>query len=142
MDARDALGPLEFQFQDETDQAKYGDRWYRYAESDVMRLSARKLIELEARMGLKVVEVMNGMRESSILGDTAAAWIGVRLEDPDLAGPFDDFNPATLMIKWRKAEPGKAPAAEDTPKPQAEPEAAQTSDPAPTVVLQTSPIAE
>ena len=123
MDARDALGDLEFQFQDPADQAKYGDRWFRYSELDIMRLPARKLIELEARMGLTIAEVMNGVRASTALGDTAAAWVAIRLVDPDLAGQFDDFNPLTFMIKWEKAS-GKAPAAESipaTPQPPAEP---------------------
>jgi hypothetical protein len=144
MDARDALGPLEFQFQDEADQAKYGDRWFRYAETDLIRLPARKLIELEARMGMRLVDVMNGMRESTVLGDTAAAWIGVRLVDPELAGPFDEFDPISLMIKWEKAS-GKADAVETTqvtPQPPAKPSEELLLPAAPTVVLQTSPIAE
>lgn len=141
MDARDALGPLEFQFQDPDDQAKFGDRWYRYSELDVMRLPARKLIELEARMGLTVVDVMNGMRASTALGDTAAAWIGVRLVDPDLAGSFNEFNPLTFMIRWRKAEVGKAPAATpDTPPPPADSTTSEAESPGPTVTLQTLPV--
>jgi hypothetical protein len=135
MDARDAMGPLEFQFGAEDDQAKYGDRWFRYDESSIMRLPARTLIELEARMGIPVAQVMNEMRAGSMLGDTAAAWIGVRLVDPGLAGPFDDFNPLSLMIKWEKAS-GKADAGPVMLPPPAEPEPVPDSEP---VLLDVSP---
>jgi len=158
MDARTALDPVEFQFTDPDDVTRYGDRWYRYSERDLIRLPARSLIQLEDELGMPIVDVMNGMRLSTILGDTAAAWLGVRAEDPGLAGTFDAFNPITLMINWRKAvDQGKeqgttekeaippepvTPALPGDFYPDPGPWRRETSDPAPTVTLQTLPIAE
>jgi len=158
MDARTALAPVEFRFTDEGDVATYGDRWYRYAETDLIRLPARTLIQLEADLGMPIVDVMNGMRLSTVLGDTAAAWLGVRAEDPERAGPFDQFNPITMLIHWRKAvDEGKdeapteqevtpdapaTPALPDGFSPVPGPWHREISDPAPTVTLQTLPIAE
>ncbi len=160
MDASEVVGAVEFQFQDPEDQARYGDRWYRYAEEDLIRLPASKLIELESELGMPVVDVMNAMRRHSTLGDLGVAWIGVRAVNPVLAGDFDSFNPMTLAIRWRPATEvivGKdqgstalevTPDAEDTPPPPVEsyPDLAQwdsgPSDQPHTVVLQTLPIAE
>jgi hypothetical protein len=157
MDERQALDPVEFQF-GELDQLTYGNGWYRYAEADLIRLPARTLIELEGALGMPIVDVMNGMRMSTVLGDTAAAWLGVREVDPKLAGPFDQFNPITMLIKWRKAvDEGKdqgatavdpTQSAPATPEPGADgsPIAGQshqgTSGQPDTVILQTLPIAE
>lgn len=146
-----ALGPVEFQFTDPQDVQKYGDRWYRYSEADLIRTPARDLIDLEQKLGMPIVDVMNGMRMSSVLGDLAAAWIGVRWHDSELAGSFDDFNPLVLQIVWRAAgkDQGateKAAPETDTPAPQDDgsPDALSpnlTSESPDTVVLQTSPIA-
>jgi hypothetical protein len=104
MDARKALAAVEFRFGDPADIERFGDRWFRYSESDLIRLPARSLIHLEGQLGMPIVEVMNGMRLSTVLGDTSAAWLGIHAEDPDLAGPFDEFNPITMLITWRKAQ--------------------------------------
>jgi hypothetical protein len=138
-----ALDPLEFRFTDPEDVQRYGDRWYVYDESHYLRLRARDLIELETAMDLRMVLVMNELRASSTIGDTAAAWLGVRQVDAGLAGKFDDFNPVTNMIEWRPAE-GKAPAAETAmPEPLAlwdqPPTTSETPD---LVVLPTMPVAE
>jgi hypothetical protein len=108
MHASKLLDPVDFRFTDPRDVERYGDRWYRYAEGDLARLPAQTLIGLEAELGMPIVDVMNGMRMSSVLGDTAAAWIGVRDVDPKLAGPFSEFNPITMLIDWRPASEGKA----------------------------------
>jgi hypothetical protein len=129
MKESEALGPLEFRFLDPEDQAQFGDRWYRYSEADLIRMRARDLMALEAEMNTPVLGVMNGVRNSTTLGDLAAAWLGVRAVDPALAGPFAEFNPLSLAIDWRSSqdprdvapapvEPGK----EETPPEQADPE--------------------
>jgi hypothetical protein len=156
MDARKALAPVEFRFGDPADVERFGDRWFRYSEGDLIRLPARDLIHLEGQLGMPIVEVMNGMRASTILGDTAAAWLGIQAEDPNLAGPFDEFNPITMLITWRKAEAeGKDEArtepevtVQDLPESEADgsPEAGHSQTPAPptqspTVILPTLPIA-
>src|SRR5687767_4881665 len=100
MDASQALGPVKFRFTDPEDIKLYGERWYTFDESELIRMRARDLITLEQEMGMPVVDVMNGARMHSTLGDLGAAWIGVRAADPKVAGPFEDFNPLTLAITW------------------------------------------
>lgn len=137
MDASQALGPVMFQFTDPEDVKLYGERWYRYSEEDLIRTRARDLIALEMELGTSVVNVMNGSRMHSTLGDLAAAWLGVRAHDPELAGPFEKFNPLTLAITWKhpddvdEVDEGKA----------GEPEPTMTSAPTDTVTLPTLPIA-
>jgi hypothetical protein len=148
------MDPVEFRFTDPQDVEQYGDRWYRYAEEDLARFPARTLIELEGALGMPIVDVMNGMRASTVLGDTAAAWIGVRAVDPQLAGGFDSFNPLTLLIEWRPAREGKAPATTapedaepvatqappDGGSPEEDPSQSRTSAPTDTVTLPILPV--
>jgi hypothetical protein len=155
MDASKAWDPLEFCFTDPDDVARYGDRWFTYSEPDLIRRSARELIELEAELGMPLVDVMNGARMRSVLGNLAAAWLGVRDFDPKLAGPFDEFTPLVMLINWRaKADEGKAeagtepevtePATQELPatgSPEPGPSRPETSEPTDLVVLQTSPVA-
>lgn len=152
MRASQVMGPVEFQFTDPDDVAKYGDRWYRYSEAELIRRPARVLVQLEAELGMPLVDAMNGMRMSSVLGDLACSWIGVRDYDPKLAGAFDEWSPLTFLITWRKpaVEEGKAEQPEseaDTPPPPADgspdtgPSRPETSEPTDMVVLQTSPVA-
>jgi hypothetical protein len=148
MELNKALGPVEFRFTQPEDIALYGDRWYRYAEADLIRTPARELVALEAALGMPLPDVMNGMRMSTVLGDLAAAWIGVRAYDPKLAGPFNDFNPMALSLTWRaeKVDEGKDPST-DTPSPLADgspqPDLSQpvTSDPTASVALSNMPVA-
>lgn len=144
-----AIGPVWFRFTDPEDQGKYGDGWYRYSEEKILRLHARDLIELETALGIPIVSLMNGFRASTVLGDTAAAWIGVRDTDPARAGDFDEFNPITMMIEWSKAEPepgpkdevpGYMPVQEELPLPTPEPSQSTNSGKTDTVALQTLPI--
>jgi hypothetical protein len=141
MDASRALGPVMFRFTDPEDVELYGDRWYRYAEEDVIRLRARALIELEIQLGMPVVNIMNGARMHSTLGDLGAAWLGVRAHDPELAGPFEKFNPLTLAITWAnpadvdEVDEGKEEPEDSGPMPTI---SAQMD----TVTLPTLPIAE
>lgn len=104
-----ALGPVWFRFTDPADMAKYGDRWYEYHESKVLRQNARTLIALETDLGMPLVAVMNGFRASTVLGDTAAAWMGVRAVDQERAGDFDQFAPITMMIEWSRTAPEPGP---------------------------------
>lgn len=144
-----ALDPLEFRFTDPEDMKKYGADWFVYDEGTILRMRARDLIELEGEMGTPMVVVMNGMRSSTTLGDTAAAWLGVRAKSADLAGPFETFNPITNLIEWRDADEGKAeapPAAEpdlpDPDRPAAGSYSTTNSAPMDTVILPVLPVAE
>lgn len=144
MDASQALGPVMFRFTDPEDVELYGDRWYCHNESKLIRMRARDLIALESLMGMPIVDAMNGARMHTTLGDLAAAWLGVRAYDPDLAGEFEEFNPLTLAITWanpadvdpEEVNKGKAPEPETDSAPPT------TSAPADTVILPTLPIAE
>lgn len=130
-----ALDPVWFRFTDEEDRKKYGDRWYVYDESAILNLRARALIDLETDMDLKVLFVMNGFRDSTMIGDTGVIWMALRQADPTLAGDFEDFNPIIMSVEWRSTDPG--------PKDQAEPsESPQDPMPEPmdTVVLPTMPV--
>jgi hypothetical protein len=143
-----AMDPLEFRFTDAEDIGKYGEGWFVFDEGYWLRLRARDLIELETMLGVPIVHMMNGFRSSTSLGDTAAAWLGVRAVDPARAGDFDEFNPLTNTIEWRKVKPGKAPAPEATPEPQESTLPTEslllpmTSGTPATVVLPSMPIAE
>ena len=154
MQASEVWGPLEFQFTDPEDVELYGDRWYYYSEADLIRMRARDLIILEGAIGMAIVDVMNGARVRATLGNLAAAWIGVRAVDPELAGEFNDFNPLVMQINWRpyqgkaEAEPVTEPTEPATPEPAAtgSPEPSryrhEISEPTATVALQTSPVAD
>ncbi len=140
--------PMEFQFTEPEDVKAYGDRWYSYSEPALIRRPARELLQLEAHLGLPLVDVMNGMRVSATIGTLAAAWIGVRDFDVKLAGDFDDFNPLTLTITWRLAvvDEGKDESTDTPPPPDAGPppdtSAPGTSDLKDIVTLPTLPTAE
>lgn len=141
-----ALDPLEFRFTDPDDVQKYGGDWFTYSEGAFLRLRARDLMELEGEIGSPMVVVMNGMRASTTLGETVAAWLGVRTKSVDLAGSFDDFNPITNLIEWRDADAGKAPPSDpvpaDTEAPPVGRFATTTSVPMDTVALPNLPVAE
>jgi hypothetical protein len=147
-----ALPRIWFRFTDLEDQGKYGDGWFCYDEGTILRQRAREQIVLETALGMPLVAVMNGFRQDTILGDTAAAWLGVRALDPARAGDFDEFNPITTLIEWSGDDPvtagkGEAPsepmpAAEVLPLPIPAPFATMISEKTDTVALQTSPIAE
>lgn len=113
MDLNQLLRPIRFRFNDPADVERYGDRWFVYSEAQIVRLPARKLIELELELGMTLLDAMNGSRESTVLGDLAAAWLAVHLEDPALAGKFNDFSPLIMLTTWEAAtaeDLGKAPA--------------------------------
>lgn len=151
-----AIDPLEVRFTHEEDLGKYGDGWYRYDEMAIMNLPVRELIALEAYLGMPIVDVMNGVRASTTLGDLAGCWLAVHLADPGRAGNFASFEPHVMWLEWRKAEDPKDEAptepgetTTDTLEPEAglyrEPEPSQsigTSEIPPTVVLQTMPVVE
>lgn len=146
-----ALGPCWFRFTDPEDQGKYGDGWYKYDESSILRRRADFLIALETDLGMPVVSVMNGFRASTVLGDTAVAWIAVREVDPARAGDFDEFTPITMLIEWSKTEPEPGPK-DDAPVGTLPPEelhlpmdgSSESTNSAPTgtVALSNMPIAE
>lgn len=123
--AEKALGPVYFRFTDPDDAGKYGAGWFCYEEEKVLRKRGHQLIELETDLGMPMVSVMNGFRESTTLGDMAAAWLGVRERDISLAGDFDSFDPIVMAIEWTSEKPEPDPkdeGSDTTPPPQASPD--------------------
>jgi hypothetical protein len=96
------LKPLRFRFTDAQDIADYGERWYIYDESAITSMRARDLMPLEQELGLPLADVMNGVRQSSIMGDMAGAWLALKLDPEfgDKAPAFADFNPVVMLLKW------------------------------------------
>jgi hypothetical protein len=145
-----ALPPFWFRFLNEEDQGKYGGDWLKYDEGAILRMRARDQIALETDLGMTLIAMMNGFRQDSILGDTAAAWLGVRAVDPARAGDFDEFNPITTLIEWSKEnpdvvpkdEPANMPAPEESSSPMAYGSSSTTSAPTATVALDIMPVAE
>jgi len=149
--AHGALPPAWFRFTDPEDQGKYGENWYRYDESAIMRKRGRDLVALENDLGMPLVSALNGFRESSTLGDLAATWLALREVDPARAGDFDEYNPITTLLEWTAASPEPEGKAEDpalTPeRPESDSTTAAsspntTSEKTDTVVLPSMPIAE
>lgn len=147
-----ALPPAWFRFTDEDDKGKFGDGWFKYDEGQILRLPARSLIELEAELGMPMVAVMNGFRDSTALGELAILWLGVRSTDPARAGDFDNFNPIIGMVQYTADDPepeGKSESSVSTPeRPDSETSLTPTpllntnSEKTGTVVLVTMPIEE
>lgn len=151
------LAPLQVRFTEDADVAEYGSDWFTYNELMLVTTPAGDLMRLEAELGVPLVDVMRGVRESSILGDTAAAWIALRQAGVDVA--WDSFRPIIMLAQWRKAPPAedpKDPGAVSLPTPEdlasEAPEFSETDQPptptspatapADTVVLPIMPAAE
>jgi hypothetical protein len=111
MNKKALLAPLQVRFTEPADVEQYGDGWFTYDELALVTTPARDLMRLEAELGVPLVDVMRGVRESSVLGDTAAAWVALRQSGADIA--FEGFSPAIMLAEWRKAP---EPAADEDPK--------------------------
>lgn len=128
------LAPLEFRFLDPADQAAYTDRWYLYDESAILRLPARKMLELEQGTGYSVRDMLAGVRAQKVIGDLLATWTAVHLNAPELAGEFAEWGPLTFCIEWRVAELDDL-GKDDEPLP-------EVSETTPTVALPSLPAGE
>jgi len=101
------LQPLQVRFTEPADVERYGSDWYTYNELVLVTTPARDLVRLEAELGMTLVDMMRGVRESSVLGDTAAAWVAMRQAGSDI--PFESFSPAIMLAEWRTAPAVEAP---------------------------------
>lgn len=129
------LNPVQLRFRDDADIALYGEDWYLYDESAIVRLPAHRLVELEQTSGYPVRTMMAELRRHSVLGDLLVAWTAVWLVKPELAGDFDAFTPLTFAIEWRAAKMDDL-GKDDVSSPDTSP-----TDPTPTVALVTMPAA-
>lgn len=109
MKASALLKPIRFRFGDEADAKQFGDGWHLYDEAQIVRLPARELAKLEIELGMAILDVFHGMRRESVLGYLGGSWLALRLEDPDLAGSFDDYTPVAILIEWER-RPAVKPA--------------------------------
>jgi hypothetical protein len=133
---RQLLKPYQVQFAEE-DREQYGDGWYVYDETKIIRLPVGVLVAYEQEIGAPLTQVMQGMRDGTVFGNLAAAWLAMRMSGAsDKAGPFEQFSPLIMLANWQlvpEDDQGKdSPAEPALPSP-------QESTPDRTVVLDTSP---
>lgn len=100
---------LQFRFTEPEDVARFGDGWRDYDEGRIVRLPARRLIELEQVLGVTLVAVLDGVRGDTVLGDLAGTWLALHVDDPAAAGEYADYTPVVPLIDWR-TPPGPDPA--------------------------------
>lgn len=108
----DNLLRLEFRFQEEADIERFGVDWHLYDEQAIVRSNARELMRLEGEIGAPLVDVLNGVRQDSVFGDTCAAFLALRMGGNDVK--FAEFEPAIMLTEWRLAAP-VAPGKASTP---------------------------
>lgn len=106
------LRPLRFRFTEPDDARRYGDDWHVYDEAKLVRLPVRELVKLEIEIGMPLVNVLEGVRRETVLGYLAGTWLALRLQNPDLAGPFDDYAPVAMLIVWDRMPPAAEPKAD------------------------------
>lgn len=129
------LKPLRFRFTHPEDVSLFSDGWYVYNEQRISEMPARVLADLESELNMPLIDVMNGVRDSTVMGDLGASWLGVKL-DMDERGekcpPFADFNVHTMLMDWEAA-----PESEGKDEAPASP--SSDSMPTPTAALPTLP---
>lgn len=138
------IKPLRFRFTEPEDIKNYGPDWYLYDESKWTRLPARELIEIETELGVPLVDVMTGVRASSVFGDLAATWVAMRTElGKSKAGSFEDYSPIVMAIEWASVPEQDDPGKDEGPEPLGEDDSAPLAiSQTDTVSLQTLPAAE
>jgi hypothetical protein len=94
------LRPLRFRFTEAADIQRYGGDWHVYDEAAIMRLDAREQMRLEEQIDASLVWVIRSFRTDGTLGLLAATWLALRLEDPDLPGPFESYTPLVHFADW------------------------------------------
>src|SRR5688500_1504884 len=104
MQSRALMAPVRFRFTEPDDVKAYGDNWYVYDESRIVRLPARELIKLETEVGQPMANVLEGFREDAVSGRLPATWIAVHLQDPSIAGPYRDYSPVVMLLDFDKGE--------------------------------------
>lgn len=116
MDRDSLLKPMEVRFTEPADIERYGAGPYIYDELAIVTLPAKVLVPLELEIGAPLVTAMDGFRESSVFGDSVAAWLALHFSGTHV--PWPDFQPAIMLAEWRTVKegaPGKAPAVDSVP---------------------------
>lgn len=138
---RDSLiGPMELRFTEPDDVERYGEGPYVYDELAIVTQPAKVLVPLELEIGAPLASAMDGFRESSVFGDSVAAWLALHFAGKHI--PWPEFTPAIMLADWRVAPPkddqGKASAEASDPATSPEPASAVSS--MDTVSLPTMPV--
>jgi hypothetical protein len=115
MNKESLLKPMEVRFTEPADIERYGADWHTYDELAIVTQPAKVLVPLELEIGAPLVVAMDGFRESSVYGDSVAAWLALHF-----------------------VEPGKAPAAVSDPADSSP--SADTQPSMDTVVLPSMPV--
>ena len=124
-----------FRFEHPDDIERFGGEWIIYDEHKIAELPARELIPWEIEMMTPLIDVMNGMRAGSVMGDLGATWLALKvraLAGGDQAPAFAEYNPFTMLLDWE-------PAPEDEGKEEAPDSQSPAPTPRLTVVLPTLP---
>lgn len=128
------LYPHRFRFTEAGDAKAYGnpadpDGWWVYDEAQIVRLPNARLAQLEAATGLPLVHMMEGVHNDTVTGNRAASWLVIHLASPDIAGPFETFEPKVLLIEWQRVQEDDNPSPLDV-APSPESSSSPTSPPA------------
>jgi hypothetical protein len=91
-----------FRFTDPADVERFGDDWIVWDEEPPLRLPARALAQLEAELGVRLGRVVALARINDTMANLAAIWLSIRAKDPDVAGPYDDFDVQVYFTEWEE----------------------------------------
>lgn len=112
-----------FKFEHPDDIKAYGDDWIVYDEHAIAELPARELVALEVAMVTPLVDIMNGMRAGSTMGDLGATWVALKMREragADAPPDFAEYDPHTMLMDWEPVpdeEPGKGSEAQASQSP-------------------------
>lgn len=109
------LPALRFRFTDPADAKVYGPadgEWWVYDEAAITAMSFDQLQRVEAQLpaGVTLIEVMQGLREETVLGYHAGSWLAIHLADPDTSGAYPEYAPKDLLIQWERVPEAEEPA--------------------------------
>lgn len=99
------LPPMRFRL-DESDHEQYGADWCVYDEAAMLRVPARELVDIERRIGMPLVQMIERARAGYTDATLAALWVARRLAGHD--EPFADFAPLALLARWERPAAGDA----------------------------------
>jgi hypothetical protein len=92
-----------------------GEPWV-YDEAVLFELPAQQLVALEKAMGgYSVLDLAADFRDDRIIARHAASWLAIHFEAPEVAGPYETYAPAVMMMNWDfGAQDGEEPVPLDS----------------------------
>lgn len=122
-------GPKRFRITEPEDVAKYGGDWWVWDEVALMRLPGRDMIALEEAVNMRLVAVIQGLRDDGTAAKLAAMWIAMHRGGHKAA--WLEFNPMVHLAEWEDvpSEPdpldsGEAPTPGESSSPEPSTESA------------------